>query len=248
MTGPEQAVLHAAVGLAAFLYASVGHGGASAYLAVLALLAVPRDIAVPTALLLNILVSAVSFSVYRRAGHFSWSFTRPFLVTSIPAAYLGGLLTVSPDSYSVLLALALSVAAFRLWIETSRERAPAYGHPPARAVALACGAGIGLVSGILGIGGGVFLSPICLLLGWADPKKTAATSACFILLNSAAALAGHSLSGAATLPVPALPLVLTAFLGGWLGSRLGATVWGGMTLRRTLGAVLGIAGLKLLFA
>jgi len=197
--------------------------------------------------LLNILVSAVSWSVYRRQGHFSWGFTLPFVVSSVPAAFLGGLLRIPEGLYLVLLALALCLAAVRFWVETppiSRENS---GFPPAWAC-LCAGAGIGLLSGMIGIGGGVFLSPLCLYLGWAGLRKTAATAACFILVNSSAGLLGLLVSRKAAMAAPALSMVLVAFVGGLFGARLGALEMSESALRRALGAVLAVAGLKLLLA
>ncbi len=205
------------VALAAAVYSSVGHGGASAYLAILSLFGVPPAEMSTSALLLNVLVAGVATVTYARAGHLSPRLVWPFAITSIPSAYLGGWLRVSPRAYTLLLGAALLAAAVRLWW-TPSERAP---RPVALPVALASGAGIGILSGIVGIGGGIFLSPLMILAGWAGAKQTAAASAVFIVVNSIAALAGRVARG--TFVVGDMgPLVVAALLGGLVGSRIGA--------------------------
>ncbi len=227
--------------LVALLYSSVGHGGASGYLAALSLFGHPPAAMRDSALLLNLLVSGIAFLSYRRAGHFEAGLLWPFAASSIPLAFLGALLKVSPGTYSGLLALALVFAALRLMM---REPGTGGEKPPSLPLALAAGAGIGLLSGIVGVGGGIFLSPLMLLLGWADVKRTAATSAAFIWVNSAAGLlAGLGQRGTAALWL--WPLVGAALLGGLLGSTLGARLLAPLILRRALGLVLLVAAFKL---
>ncbi len=221
------------VALAAAVYSSVGHGGASAYLGILSLFGVPPGEMSTSALLLNVLVAGIATITYARAGHLSIQLIWPFMVTSVPSAYLGGLLHVAPRVYTLLLGTALLAAAVRLWW-TPSERPP---KPLALPVALVSGAGIGVLSGIVGVGGGIFLSPLMLLAGWAGAKQTAAVSAAFIVVNSIAGLAGRAVRGA--LVVGDLwPLVVAAFLGGLVGSRVGAYRLPPLHLRRVLALTL----------
>ncbi len=244
----DGAVLILLAALAAMLYASVGHGGASAYLALLSLAGFARDEMVPTALALNILVATLGAAHYARAGHFDGRLLLPFIFASIPAAYLGGTVTVSEDVFSLLLGLALLIAALRFLMpipsvvavrEISNGRLWGVGLPS--------GFILGFLSGLIGIGGGIFLSPMLLLTRWADVKKTAAVSACFIALNSVAGLAGHFQRG---VPERAFSLTLSlgvaVLAGGTLGAYWGAFRLAHATLQRVLGIVLLIAAAKML--
>jgi hypothetical protein len=241
------ALLLALVFLVAAAYSSVGHGGASGYLAVLSFFGFAPAAMAPSALLLNLLVSGTSFVSYRRAGHFVFRLLWPFLLTSIPFAFLGGMATVTPGIYAALLGGALLVAALRLLVVTASEREESFVRAPSLWVALPVGAAIGLVSGVVGVGGGIFLSPLLLLLQWADAKRTAAASAAFIWINSLAGLYGHLLRTSVEWS-QLLWLVGAAFAGGLLGSWLGAHRFRGVWLRRILGVVLVLASFKLLRA
>lgn len=231
--------------LVAMVYSSVGHGGASGYLLVLALSGfTPAEMA-PSALVLNLLVSGVAFIAYWRAGYFVHKLFWPFALASVPAAFIGGILEVSPKLYSGLLAAAILFSMFRLLTVKSRGEGQNVFSSPPLLLALPIGASIGLLSGIIGIGGGIFLSPVLILLRWADAKHAAAASACFIWVNSLAGLYGHS---ARQMPDAGQlwPLVIAAFLGGLIGSRLGARRLGGAALCRVLASVLAVAAVKLL--
>jgi len=229
----------------ALLYSSVGHGGGSAYLAILALVGLSPDVIKPTALWLNIIVSANGFFNYYRAGHFSKKLLLPFVLTSFPAAFLGGLVKLSPRVFSALLALALLAAALRL-LFFQKAIQPRQGMSQRRIfqISLPLGFVLGLLAGLVGVGGGIFLSPLLLFLGWADAKKTAAVSSAFILLNSASGLLAHSLREAPDWEL-LLPLALVVFIGGQLGSRLGAYRIQPVLLQQLLGLVLLIAAMKL---
>ena len=231
--------------LVALVYASVGHGGASGYLATMSLLAYAPAAMASSALLLNLLVAGTACLTFWRAGHGSWQWLWPFLIGSVPGALLGGWLPVSSPTYGWLLAVALLIAAVRLCLP-SIPRAEALARPR-RFIAVCIGVGIGLISGMVGVGGGIFLSPLMMLLRWADPKQTAAASAGFIVVNSAAGLAGRFMAGRFLTGPPAW-LVVAAFAGGAVGSRLGASHFSGLWLRRLLAAVLVVASGKVAVA
>jgi hypothetical protein len=239
------ALLLALIFFVAFAYSSVGHGGASGYLAVLSFFGFAPAAMAPSALLLNLLVAGIAFLSYWRAGHFMWRLLWPFLIASVPCALLGGMLGVSSRIYMILLGAVLLFSAFRLMVFSPGAQEESFAKPPSLAVALPVGAGIGLLSGMVGIGGGIFLSPLVILLGWADTKRTAAAAAAFIWINSVAGLCGHLTHTAVDWSVM-LWLVGAAFAGGVLGATLGARRFRGVWLRRILAVVLLFAVVKLL--
>ena len=230
----------------ALLYASVGHGGGSGYLAVLSLLGLPAAQMATTALLLNVCVAGIGTFIFWRAGHFSGRLIWPFALASVPAAFLGGRMHVSSGVYAVLLAMSLAVAAWRLLAAVPGVRAPR-AQPPLPALAIPLGGAIGWLSGVVGVGGGIFLSPLLLLAGWAGPQQTAAASACFILVNSVAGLAGRLTSRSLAIG-DVWPLWLAACIGGIVGARLGANQFSGQTLKRLLAVILLIVAAKLLIS
>ncbi len=227
----------------AFLYAAVGHGGASGYLALMAFFSFAPDFMRPTALLLNLAVSLIAFIQYYKQGHFSWKLFWPFALASVPAAFIGGMLVVDADIYKKVLAVLLLFSVIRLLGFKSQE-AKTESHPQVL-IALAIGAVIGLLSGMIGIGGGIILSPVILLLHWADMKKTAAVSALFIFVNSLAGLAGLFTKGF-QLESQMLWMLLIAFAGGALGSYFGAGHFENKKLKWILALVLLIASVKLM--
>lgn len=243
MTPETLILLCCAVGLVALLYASVGHGGASGYIAVMALAALPTTIIKPTALILNILVSAIALFQFSRAGYFNWRTFWPFAVTSIPCSFIGGMLFVPPHLLKPLLGVVLLFSAWRLMFRQRKSQGAVM--PPGIALAMAIGALLGLLSGLTGVGGGIFLSPLLLLLGWAEMRETAGISALFILLNSAAGLLGH-LASLGNVPDFAPWLALCAIAGGAVGAHLGSKHLPLTTIRYLLAAVLLIAGVKLI--
>ncbi len=242
--GTDPWLLALLVALVAFLYASVGHGGASGYLAVLSFFAFSREEMASTALILNILVAGLAFVFYARAGHFSWKHTWPFLITSIPCAFWGGLMHVDARMYYLLLALALLVAAFRMLGQSGALLDRGDERPLRLAWALPVGAVVGLVSGIVGVGGGIFLSPLMLLCRWADVKRTSATAALLIVVNAAAGLLGRFSRGGLEVS-DILPLLLAGFAGGILGAYFGANRFSSPVLRFMLAMVLMVAAFKL---
>lgn len=227
--------------LVAVLYGAVGHGGASGYLAVMALASIAPPVMKPTALTLNLAVSLIGTVLFFRAGHFAWRLFWPFAVTSIPFAFLGGRLDVPTHVFKILLAVALAFAALRLLLPAPKTDDI---RPAPLPLVLGFGALMGIASGLIGVGGGIFLTPLLLLMRWSHAKTAAAVSAPFIFVNSAAGLAGHSAS------LHHLPSVwpLLAFIvvaGGFIGARWGSLNARATQLRPALAVVLGIASLKL---
>lgn len=234
--------------LAALLYSSVGHAGASGYLAAMAFLSISPEVMRPTALVLNLLVASIATYRFARAGHFSLSLLWPFAIGSVPLAFVGGAVQLPGHWYKTLVGLVLLAAAFRLAKERGTRDAGgevrSVRHAP-MPLAIGAGAVIGLLSGLTGTGGGIFLSPLLLFTGWAETRETGGVSAAFILVNSAAALAGN-IASVSALP-SALPLWAgAAILGGLLGSELGARRVATATFRVLLALVLAVAGAKLI--
>jgi len=243
----ESAGLLLALTVVALLYASVGHGGASGYLAVMALAGIAPAAMKPSALVLNLVVAGIGSVQFARAGHFRWRTFWPFALTSIPLAFLGGALKLPVGPYKLLVGAVLVLSAVRLLFTATRAAAPddAPEKDPPLAAALPLGAVIGLVSGLTGVGGGIFLSPILLLKRWASPRRTAAVSAVFIVVNSLSGLLGHVASLAA-IPDSVLLWAPAVALGGIVGSRLGSRRLPDAAIRRLLAVVLLLAGAKLI--
>ena len=239
-------VLALAILVMAALYSSVGHAGASGYLAVMALAGLAPAVMKPTALTLNILVALIASVRFYRAGYFSWRILLPFALSSIPFAFLGGALTLPGPVYQKVVGLALLFAAFRLWMHAA-ARADAAAKPIPLPAAVALGAGIGLLSGITGVGGGIFLSPILLLANWAETRQASGVAAAFILVNSVSGLAGH-LASVRNVPDTIYLWGAAAVVGGLVGTELGRRRLATVTLRRVLSVVLVVAGLKMVFA
>jgi len=234
--------------IVAILYSSVGHGGASGYLAVMALLAVSPSVTRPTALVLNLFVASIAFIQFYRAGHFDWRVFAPFAAASVPMAFVGGMIQIPTTVYKIILGVVLMLAAIRLAINLKTTSEP---HAPQIWLALIIGAGLGFVSGLIGIGGGIFLTPILLLMNWTETKKAAGISALFIFVNSASGLLGNWLLGKDTqlsnLPTGVWVWISAAILGGIIGATLGSYRFDSLTLRRVLAVGLLLAGAKLIF-
>lgn len=231
--------------VAAFLYASVGHGGASAYIAAMALAGVAPMEMRPIALQLNVLVAAIATFKFYRAGHFRWRLFWPFAAASVPAAYLGGAITLPGTAYKILVGLVLLYAGWQLWwsARVGDELRPARNVPVP--LAMAIGAVLGVLSGLTGVGGGIFLSPILLLAGWAGTKQTSAVAAPFILVNSIAALAAGFVRNPTPPPDYAWVLMAVVLAGGWAGAEYGSRRFANPLIRRVLAVVLAIAGGKM---
>lgn len=238
------AILTFLVFLASALYASVGHAGASGDIAAMGLVGVPPASMKPIALILNLFVASIATYRFYRSDYFSWPLFWPFAITSIPAAFLGGRIDLPSHFYRPLVGCVLLYAAYRL-ISLSRRREIESVKRAPLLVAMGWGALIGLLSGLTGVGGGIFLSPLLLLAGWATMKQSAAVSAAFILVNSTAGLVG-SLSAVHHVPTLVFWLIPAAALGGFVGSYLGSVRLNPTTLRYLLAAALVVAAVKML--
>jgi uncharacterized membrane protein YfcA len=228
-----------AISLAAALFSSVGHGGASAYIALFALSGFAPEAIRPAALVLNIVVAGLAAARFVRAGRFAWGVFWPFAVAAVPAAFLAGRVSLDASLYEPLLAAVLAAASARylLWPDIDRQKPTA---PLSPGVGLLAGGALGALAGLTGIGGGVFLSPLLVFSGWADPMRAAGIAACFIVVNSAVGLAGR-LAAMPELP-QALPLwVGAAIVGAWAGSSRSLRRVDGQAMLRALGLVLALA-------
>lgn len=243
----ELIILAALFFAAAAIYSTVGHAGASGYLAIMALVGVAPGVMRPTALVLNLLVASLGTYRYWRAHLIRWRMLLPFVIGSMPLAFVGGRIQLPVPGYRALVGVVLLLsAAVIAWRAFTHESA---GNEPSQKVplpsALAIGAAIGLVAGLTGTGGGIFLSPLVLLLGWAGPRGTAGLAAPFIWINSVSGLLGLT-SIATTLPDGILWLAAAVLLGGLLGTTLGIRRLPPRALLVVLSIVLVIAGGKFL--
>ena len=229
--------------IVAFLYASVGHGGASGYLALMALYGFAPETMKSSALILNLFVSLTSFLLFFKGGHFKWKLFLPFALASIPLSFIGSTISLEADVYKKILGVLLLFPVARFFFfPNPEEKDLKNANWPA---SLLIGGSIGFLSGLIGIGGGIILSPILLLLKWTNQKQTAAISALFIFVNSIAGLAGL-FSKCIKLETDILPLVAIAFIGGITGAWLGSLKFKQNILKFTLATVLLMASIKLI--
>jgi uncharacterized membrane protein YfcA len=236
-------LLFLAIGLIAFLYSSVGHAGASGYIATMTLFGVAPTTIRPTALVLNILVASIGTFQFWQAGHFSWKLFWPFALLSIPGAYFGGYLQPSASVLRILIGIVLLFSAARL---VFRRSDPPHTFPPSRPMAVGVGAGLGFLAGLTGTGGGIFLTPLLLFCRWAHIRQAAAVSALFIWVNSIAGLVGY-FTKVHSLPSLGFVLAAAAIIGGIIGSHLGSRRLAVRVISLFLATVLAIAGIKLIF-
>lgn len=230
--------------LIAFLYSSVGFGGASGYLAIMAWFEIPINVAVSSALLLNLVVAGIAFVNYYRTKFFVPRLLWPFALTSIPAAFLGGTIPLGQNFYLILLHVILFVIAIRMLINQNSRSSEVDPQPPKIALTLFVGAGLGLLSGMIGIGGGIFLSPLIILANWGSPKQAASTAAGFIFLNSFSGLMGRVTVGTFVFDEFGAVLIPLGIVGSIVGSRLGSQVLSDQYLKRILGIILLIAVIR----
>jgi uncharacterized membrane protein YfcA len=240
---PEHLVfLAAAILVVAFLYSCVGHAGASGYIAVMTLFGLAAPDIKSAALVLNILVASIGTWQFWRAGHFSWPLFWPFALLAVPMAFVGGYVNLPTHVFKVLVGVVLLLSAARFLLKPAEDTVV---REPTRPVALGLGAGLGLMAGLTGTGGGIFLTPLLLMNRWARAKSAAAVSAMFILVNSTAGLLGN-LSSTRRYPAFALVLAIAAVIGGTAGSYLGSRRFNHVVIKRLLAVVLLIAGVKLI--
>ena len=237
------AILFAVV---ATLYASVGHAGASGYLAVMAIAGVQPGIMRPTALVLNILVATIVVVSFARAGRIAWRSLVPFVIASIPLAFIGGLVVLPGSLYKPLVGVVLLGAAVRFFVTAGRFPGDEQEVHVPTAPAVGIGGVIGLMSGLTGTGGGIFLTPLLLFLRWAGPRMAAGLSSAFILANSTAGLAGN-FAAVRVIPDSLVYWLPAVGIGALIGSELGAQRLSPPAIRRALALVLVVAGLKLIF-
>jgi uncharacterized membrane protein YfcA len=230
---------------AALLFSSVGHGGASAYLATFALIGMAPASMRPAALCLNVLVASIALAKFYKVNAFDWQLFWPIALTSIPTAFIGGQATLPNQTYKILVGLCLIYAAWMIFKQVSRSD-EIEQHPVKRPVLLCLGAGLGFLAGLTGVGGGIFLSPILLFFGWAKTKVISGVAAAFILVNSVSGLIGV-LTKSPTLPDGLAYLALAAIAGGWMGAEYGSKRLANPTIRKLLALVLLFAGSKMLF-
>jgi len=238
-------ILCAAVFAVAFFYSSVGHGGATGYLAALALIGIAPASAKVAVLIVNIFVAGIAFWRFYKAGHFDWKIFLSFAIASIPLAYFGSKIHVSPQTYKITLGAVLSVAGLVLLFRSRWQTDDVAVRKCFFPVALLVGAVLGFLAGLTGIGGGVFLSPLLYLFRWVKPKTTGGIAAGFIVVNSISGLAGAGWEKI-THAGPLLWLTLPAVIGALLGTHFGARRWSSVTFSRVLAGVLVFAGGKLL--
>jgi uncharacterized membrane protein YfcA len=239
----ESYLFYALIPIVAFLYSSVGHGGASGYLALMAVFSFPSDMMKQTALLLNLFVAGIAFYQYYKGGYFNRSLFLFFALGSVPAAFLGGLWSLDPWLYKKILGFILFFAIARMLFK--KESTQQKNKQVAAPIGLIIGIVIGLFSGLIGIGGGIILTPVILLFHWGTMKEAAAVSALFIWVNSASGLFGQ-LSSGVNLTTNAFVLVGLALVGGILGSYYGSQRWNNRRLEYFLALVLTSAGIKLI--
>jgi len=232
--------------IVALLYSTVGFGGGSSYLALLVLAGLSYTIIPQTALACNLVVSAGGVWHFSRAGYVDLRRMAPLLVFSIPMAYIGGRIDLSREVFMVLLGVSLLAAGARLLVPGWQRPLRSVSRREEMVIGGAMGAGLGLLSGMVGIGGGIFLAPLLLVMGWANAKQAAATAAVFILMNSAAGLAGQVSKGMFVSDT-ILPLVVAVWLGGQIGSRLGAFRLPMLRVRQLLASLIIFVSLRLLW-
>lgn len=239
----EALIIAPLIFLAALLFSSVGHGGASAYLAVFALASMAPAEMRPAALSLNVLVASIGLYKFYQVGAFNWSLFWPIALTSIPAAFIGGQITLANNSYKVLVGATLLYAAWTIF-RNANQSDDVHVRPVAKPILLALGAALGFISGLTGVGGGIFLSPILLYFCWAKTKVISGVAAAFILVNSISGLLGF-LSKSPSLPAGLIYWALAAVLGGLIGAQYGSRKLANPTIRKLLALVLVFAGSKM---
>lgn len=230
---------------AALLFSSVGHGGATAYLASFALIGMAPASMRPAALCLNVLVASIALYKFYKVRAFDWQLFWPIALTSVPAAFLGGQITLPNPIYKTIVGLCLIYAAYSIFTQANKTD-DIEVKPVAKPIQMALGAGLGFLAGLTGVGGGIFLSPILLFFSWAKTKVISGVAAAFILANSISGLLGF-LSKSPKLPAGLGFWAIAAVAGGLIGAEYGSKKLANPTIRKLLAAVLVFAGSKMLF-
>ena len=243
MPAPSDLILSLAILALGFLYSSVGHAGASGYIAAMSLAGVALTDVRPAALMMNLGVACFGVWHFMRGGHFRAKLAWPFLPLALPFAWWGARIEIPTSLISILLGIVLLFSAIRFWLPSPKSSPSA--KAPSVPVALACGALLGFLAGLTGTGGGIFLTPLLLIAGWAQPKTAAAASILFIAGNSLFGLIGFASTGS-PMPWHLAGLLPFALIGGFAGSRLGSFRFSPQTIRRLLAVVLVVASLTLL--
>jgi uncharacterized membrane protein YfcA len=242
----SQVLLSVLLFAAAFLYSSVGHGGASGYLAIMALYHFTPAEMKPTALTMNLFVSLIAFIQFQRAGHFKWQLFWPLALASVPMAFLGGTIQLKEHSYRLILGILLIIIVAR-FVLIGNIPGDAKPVPPKKIALILLGATIGFLSGLIGIGGGVLLSPVLLLAGWSGQKQTASISALFIFVNSAAGLIGQWQKNTLVWNDSLVLFVFVGIVGSLFGAYLGAKKFNISIVKYLLSFVLLIAAYHLIW-
>jgi uncharacterized membrane protein YfcA len=242
----EEFVLAILILLSALLYSSVGHGGASGYLAAMSLMGIAPDVMRPTALILNILVAFIAVVKFSRVGAFSWDLFWPMALTSIPFAYMGGTLTLPESVFKPLVGIVLLLSALHIYLNT-KSITRVNDKNPSKIILLSVGAVLGFLSGLTGVGGGIFLSPLLLYFCWAEVKSVSGIAAAFVLVNSIAGLLGVY-SSISALPSDIHYWLIAAIIGGWFGAEYGSKRLSNSVIKKFLSLVLVVAGIKMVFA
>lgn len=241
---PEFIIITVILAIVAFFYSSIGHGGASGYIAVLSIAGISSSIIKPSALILNILVASVSFIIYYRNKHFNWKLFYPFILLSLPMAYVGSFIELDAGIYKKIVGICLLISVIRLIIPSKEQNA--ITKKMSLPLAIIIGGAIGLLSGMIGMGGGIILSPVILLLRWGTLKETAAVSSLFIVVNSIAGLIGL-FKQHISIPVEIYWWIPLSIATGLLGAYWGNKRAGNYTLKYVMTAILIFASFKLIF-
>jgi len=229
----------------AILYTSVGHAGSSVYIAIMSLFGVPAQVIKPTALVLNIIVSSYTSFRYISAKLFDLKLYLPLAIGAIPMSFLGGSINLPGNVYKPIVGLILLFAGVMFLFQLAPKLQGEPKHPHV-AISILTGVFIGLLSGLTGTGGGIFLSPLILFFGWTSVKGASGTAALFILTNSVFGLLGH-ISSVSNLPDVLWIYAVAVIIGALVGTRLGIKQFSNEGVRRALGLVLIIASIKLIF-
>jgi hypothetical protein len=241
---PIEIIIAISLFVLGFLYASVGHGGASGYIAVFSITGIAAGVYKPLVLLLNIIVSGTAFLQFKRAGYLKWKLILPFLITSVPCAYLGAKFPLKGEIYNILLGIALVFPIARLLQLNPKETLDS--KKISLLAGLITGAILGFAAGLLNIGGGIFLSPVLILMGWANAKESAAAAAFFIFCNSIAGLLSIKEQSFFTEDFSYI-WFFAAISGGFIGAYFGSNLYQNKTIRYVLASVMSVASIKLLF-